>query len=174
MRYMIVCTGLAALMVAGTVRNAAAAEPETIPVSQVASKKGIGHKILMYIPNRLIDLVDIFRLRVRVGPGAAVHVRATEYLNGYAGTYSSVYVGLPGPRESTALRRFAGREQLKGLMMVGVDATDETPHHPGYSDSEFNLGLHVLLVGAEAGIDPVEIGDFFAGFLLFDPKGDDR
>ncbi len=138
-------------------------------------KKSLGHKLLMYIPNRLVDIVDMFRFRVRVGPGASVHVRATELLNGFAGQHNTVYAGLPGPREpdTRRMRSPAGREQVKGFMLLGVDATDDSRHDPGYSPSELAVGAQILIVGAEVGIDPVEIGDFLAGFLLMDPKGDD-
>lgn len=167
---------LAALCVWGV--SATAAEPAGAPIQPtqqpVVKERSFLYKTLMYVPNRVLDLVDIFRFRVRVGPGLAANVRATQYLNGYAGSYKSVYAGLPGPRSGPELRSPVGREDLKGLMLVGVDATDDTPHHPGYSPSEFNVGVHALVVGAEAGIDPVQIGDFLAGFIGWDPSGDDR
>lgn len=148
-----------------------------LPLEQVDSasleKKSLGHQLLFYVPNRLIDLVDIFRLRLRVGPGLAANIRATDYLNGYAGSYKTIYVGLPGPRPTSKLRKPWGREDLKGFILAGVDATDDTPYHPGYGPAEFDVGLQLLFVGADAGIDPIEIGDFVAGFFLRDPKGDD-
>jgi hypothetical protein len=57
-----------------------------------------GHKVLMYIPNRIFDLLDIVRARLRLGPGLAVGVRLTEPLSAYLGAYGSLYGGLPGPR----------------------------------------------------------------------------
>ena len=59
-------------------------------------------------------------------------------------------------------------------MLMGVDATDDLAHDPGYSRTEFNLGLQLLIVGGEVGFDPVELGDFLAGFLLYDLREDDR
>ncbi len=35
------------------------------------------------------------------------------------------------------------------------------------------VGVHLGVVGAEAGLDPLEFADFLTGFLLFDMEGDD-
>jgi hypothetical protein len=145
---------------------------ETSP--QVVKKHGLGHKLFWYIPNRVMDVVDIFRVRARAGLGLAANVRITDYADVYMGQYNSVYVGLPGPRMGPERRRFAGREQEKGLKLLGVDASDDLPHDPGYSPTEFNLGVHLLIVGAEIGFDPVELGDFLAGLFMIDVREDDR
>jgi hypothetical protein len=135
-------------------------------------KHGVGHKLLMYIPNRAIDLIDIFRLRLRVGPGLSVTVRATEYAPAFAGVHQTVFVGLPGPRKSQHLRSPVGLESRKGLELL-VDATDDSKHAAGYSPTEVVVGAQLLLVGAAGGVDPIEIGDFIAGWFLFDPRDDD-
>ena len=56
------------------------------------------HKLVLYIPNRILDAFDMVRLRARVGPGVAVDARMTQPASVFAGSYYSVYVGLPGPR----------------------------------------------------------------------------
>ena len=163
----------------GTVRgNAAQASHAENPVPDMApavqNDTSIGHHVLWYIPNRLLDLVDIFRLRLRAGPGLSAHVRMTDYANLFIGQYYTAYLGLPGPRMAPELRWPVGWEYEKGLMLMGVDATDDLPHEPAYASTECNIGLQLLLVGIEAGFDPVELGDFFAGFVLIDVREDDR
>lgn len=133
----------------------------------------LGHKILMYLPNRLLDLVDIFRCRLRAGPGLAADARVTIYAANFIGQYDAVYAGLPGPRRAPVLPLPVGREALKGLLVMGVDATDATPYPPHYSDSEMTLGVHALLVGLDLGFDPVELGDFLTGWVMIDIAGDD-
>lgn len=132
-----------------------------------------GTRLLWYAPNRILDLLDMFRLRLRIGPGLAANVRMTDYGAFYIGHYDSVYAGLPGPRGAHRLRLPAGMESLHGVVMAGVDATDETRHGPEYGPAEVAAGVQLLLAGAEAGVDPSEIGDFIAGLFLFDPRGDD-
>ena len=136
-------------------------------------RPSLGRRVLWYVPNRVLDLLDILRLRLRVGPGLAVNFRITDLGAFYAGNYRSVYAGVPGPRHPFRLRPWVGLEELQGIVLAGVDATDNTPHGPRYGAAETDLGLHVLLVGAEVGVDAVEIGDFFGGWFGFDPMEDD-
>jgi hypothetical protein len=134
---------------------------------------GIGHKLLFYIPNRARDLIDIIRLRLRVGPGLSAGVRATERLAFFGGKYRTAYIGLPGPRAPKKFVSPVGLESAKGMVFAGVDATDNSKHPPGYSESEIAVGLQVLIAGGEAGIDFVEIADFFTGLILIDLRKDD-
>ena len=150
---------------AATTNSAAAVAPRPA--------HGLGHKLLFYLPNRCLDLVDMFRCRVRVGPGLAADARMTIYAANFIGNYNTIYVGLPGPRRAPVLPRLAGREAWKGLMVMGVNATDDEPHAPHYSDSEMTLGAQALVVGLDMGLDPIELGDFLAGLLMFDIMGDD-
>lgn len=171
---------IALLLCLGIVFSAAVygqdARPETsgaVPRAPTRPEKSLGHKILFYLPNRVLDLLDIFRLRLRVGPGVAAEARLTIYAANFAGQYQALYVGLPGPRLAPIWPKPAGLEEWKGLMVMGVDATDDSPHPPGYSISECNAGVHVLLLGLDFGVDPIEIGDFLTGFIMLDVRGDD-
>lgn len=175
------------LLLAGMLSSAWGGEQAAIPVSPATTPPafvitparttpvniGLGRRLLWYVPNRIMDFADIFRFRVRLGPGMAAGVRLTDYGSFYAGNYSSLYAGLPGPRNPRYVRWPVGRESLRGIVLGGVDATDDTLHGPDYGPTEVDLGFHILLVGAEAGIDPVEIGDFLAGLAMFDLAHDD-
>lgn len=134
---------------------------------------GWGERILWYVPNRALDLLDVVRARVRFGPGGAVGFRMTDVGAFYAGTYRAVYVGLPGPRKGRLVRSPVGWEELDGIAILGVDATDRTLYGPDYGVTEFDLGAQAGLVGADIGVDPLEIADFFSGFLGFDLMRDD-
>jgi len=148
-------------------------EATTVASVEDSDSPGIGHKLLFYIPNRALDLIDIIRLRLRVGPGISAGVRATERLAFYGGKHRTVYVGLPGPRAPKKFVSPVGLESVKGMVFAGVDATDDSKHPPGYSESEIALGVQVLIAGGEAGIDFVEIADFFTGLILIDLRKDD-
>jgi hypothetical protein len=126
-----------------------------------------------YLPNRLLDLTDIVRLRVKAGPGLSAGLRATDYLSFYGGRHHVAYVGLPGPRYPERWSAPYGWEQDRGLIFFGVDATDSFDRGPRYAHSEIDAGIHLLFLGAEMGIDPIEIGDFFAGLFMVDVRGDD-
>ena len=143
------------------------------PVSPDSIRPSWGKRILWYAPNRVMDVLDIFRFRFRVGPGLAVNLRMTDYGAFYYGKYNTVYVGLPGPRAPHRLRLPVGRESLNGVVLAGVDATDETPHGPEYGAAEADVGFQLLVVGGEAGLDAVEFIDFLAGWVFLDPRDDD-
>ncbi len=178
MRARFLCLVLLAglLLAAGAAAGAAPASTNVSVHAAAAAPRpvhGWGHRLLFYLPNRLLDLADMFRFRLRVGPGLSADVRATIYAANFIGQHDTVYVGLPGPRRAPELPRLSGREALKGLMVMGVDATDATPHPPRYSDSEVTLGVQAGVAGLDLGLDPVELGDFLAGWLMFDVMGDD-
>lgn len=135
---------------------------------------GLGHQLIWYIPNRFLDLMDVFRIRLRAGPGLAANVRLTDYADVFIGTYYTAFVGLPGPRLQPDLRWPWGLEYEKGLKLMGVDASDDLNHEPGYSPTECNAGVQFLMLGLELGFDPVEFADFFSGLILIDLREDDR
>ncbi len=136
-------------------------------------RPGFFKKLLYYIPNRVLDLADIFRLRLRVGPGLLVGARATDFLSLEAGHYRSFYLGLPGPRYPARFKSPLGIERERGLEFCGINATDDLSREPDYSATEFGVSLHLFMVGAGVGLDPVELGDFLAGLIFRDPRGDD-
>lgn len=137
------------------------------------SDHSIGHRILFYIPDRVLDMFDIFRLRARVGPGVAVGVRATEVAQVYAGSYASVYAGLPGPRQRCLPRSPVGLESLSGVDVSVIEASVSGGIGPDYSPTEFGLGTQLAIIGFDFGVDPYEILDLVVGFAGFDLRDDD-
>jgi hypothetical protein len=151
----------------------AESDPAVAPAVKPA-RPSWGHRILWYLPNRMLDLFDMVRLRARAGPGIAINLRMTDHVNLYAGQYKSVYVGLPGPRRAPTWPTVVGFERERGLIVMGVDATDDWPDEPDYKPTEIVLGAHVLLVGCDIGVDPLEMADFLGGFIFRDPVKDDH
>jgi len=134
---------------------------------------GIGWTILMYIPDRVLDLFDIVRARVRLGPGFAVGARATEYADVFVGAYASVYIGLPGPRGRRFPRLPVGLESKTGAEVSVADVTVEGGLGPDYGMTEFGFGGQLGLIGFDVGIDPGEILDFVLGLFTIDIMDDD-
>ena len=136
-------------------------------------RHGVMHTLLFYVPNRFLDVFDMVRARVRLGPGLAVGVRATEWADVHAGTYLSVYAGLPGPRQRKMPHLPFGVETLTGIEVSVADLATGAGLGPDYSPTEIGLGFQALIVGIDIGIDPVEIVDLLGGFFLWDPRHDD-
>jgi hypothetical protein len=130
-------------------------------------------RILWYLPNRVMDVLDIVRLRAAVGPGLEAGVRVTDVGALYMGNSRSFWVGIPGERAPGSFPRPAGAAQKQGLVLFGVDASDVTPNPPRYEFSEIGAQLHLGVVGVEAGVVPAELADFLVGLFGMDPSGDD-
>jgi hypothetical protein len=137
-------------------------------------ESGLGSKLLLWIPNRVLDLFDIVRLRVRVGPGISVSARATEVADVAVGTHLTVFAGLPGPRGGRRVSLPVGLETYAGLEVSVLEAgSEDEGTGPRYGPTEIGAGAQVLLVGLDVGVEPYDALDFLAGILFLDPRGDD-
>jgi hypothetical protein len=126
----------------------------------------------MYIPNIVLDLFDVVRLRVRVGPGIAADVRATKLASVFVGSYGSVYAGLPGPRNRPEPKLPFGLESRSGVQVSVVDGTADSDIGPDYGPTEVGLGVQALIVGVDVGVEPLELLDFVAGIFFIDLRAD--
>jgi hypothetical protein len=100
------------------------------------SGKSFSHRLLFYIPNRIFDIV---RARLRVGPGIAVDARVTKYGDLYAGGYSSLFVGLHGPRTKPGIPWPIGFESRAGIKATSV--ADAATKGPAYGYGEVGTGF---------------------------------
>jgi hypothetical protein len=148
----------------------AAVEQEAV---EEEPSRGIGHRLLWYIPNRISDVLDIVRARVRVGPGIALGVRATELVDVYLGSYATVFVGVPGPRRERSFNWPFGVESKSGIEVSVADASMEGDIGPNYGWVEVGLGFQALIVGVDVGVDVLEVVDLVTGLILIDIIGDD-
>jgi hypothetical protein len=154
--------------------------PQEQPAPQAADEEaaeepshGFGHRLLWYIPNRISDVLDVVRARVRVGHGFAVGVRATELADVYLGSYGSIFVGIPGPRGERSFNWPFGFETKSGMEISVVDASLEGEVGPNYGLAEFGVSFQLLIVGVDVGVDPLEVVDLAVGLLTFDIMDDD-
>jgi len=149
------------------------AEDQQPPEANESSQPGFFTKVLWYLPNRVMDALDIFRLRVGVGPGMEAGARITDVGSLYLGHSRTIWVGLPGERVPGDFPHFMGATQKEGLVLFGVDASDVQPNPPTYDFSEIGFQIHLGPAGVEAGIIPTEIVDFLFGLIGKDFSGDD-
>jgi len=133
--------------------------------------KGVLWHILLYVPNRVFDVFDIVRLRLRLGPGIQLGARATDLLDVNLGTYASIWIGLHGPRGKPSIPWPVGVETFTGAEVSLASASVEGGVN--YGATEFGFGTQLLLLGFDLGVDPVEIVDLLAGFIFIDIRGDD-
>ena len=134
--------------------------------SSGASNDAFTRALVLYLPNRLLDFIDVFRVDVGAGPAIGAVVRITEY-------------GQMGYREFFPLSvRFGLRARQAPVFIE--DAT-EKGFGPNFMSSlsreispiELGLGGDLLLLGAYLGLSVDEAFDFLTGIIGFDIKGDD-
>jgi hypothetical protein len=139
------------------------------PAAEPALNQRAGHAIAAWIPNRILDVFDIVRLRVRLGPGGALGMRFTRPLSGSVGAYSAFYLGLPGPRGEPTVLSPIGLEHLGKIDPPSLHASRE----PYYGVGEIGLGAQLGFVGFDVGVDPAEALDFALGVVFVDLLKDD-
>jgi hypothetical protein len=159
-----------AIAQAGTQENAPPAAAEKQDQAAKSDKGRTKHPILMYLPNRIFDLLDIFRIRVRVGPGISAGVRATKPLSAFVGFHSTLFVGLHGPRGKAEFPWPVGIENRGGAQ---ASLANLAPGNTYYGPLEVGAEVQPLIVGINIGVEPFELVDFAAGFLCIDLQDDD-
>ena len=149
--------------------------------------------VLLYIPNRLLDLMDIITLEVGLCIGIGAKAQATDFASiGLQGSAGEATIGCN--RRHLAVN--AGFEEYVHFLPVGAVVLGETRAYTGgaYGIMSSQAGIklptdhvyqrardfwavgvqtEVAAVAVRAEIHPIEIYDFIAGFALFDPLKDD-
>ena len=128
--------------------------------------ENIAKAALLYIPNRILDIVDIFKVDVGVGPATGGVLRLTKYAQmGYRHFYpGSFRFGLNGRDYPVFIED--RDERGFGPNFVASPERNITP-------AEIGVGLDVLVVGGYFGVSLDQMVDFIAGLVGLDPEGDD-
>lgn len=166
---------IASLSAASLLTNVNAQEAAVTDTAAVESKGGFLWGTVMYLPNRIFDIQDMVRARVRVGPGMTASVRATKLANASVGSHFTAFAGLPGPRNKPSVNLPVGLDNYTGIeaSVVNLSNNNNSPLSPTYGTTEFGAGFQAAVVGLDVGVDPLEIVDFVFGIFLIDIKGDD-
>lgn len=152
-----------------TTTTTSQAAPAQAPQAE-PERRSAGHVILLWLPNRIFDVLDIVRARVKVGPGIGFTVRATELADVKLGAWTAAWIGLRGPRMEPRIPWPVGVETYAG---AGVSVVEAESDEQLYGHGEFGVGLHAALVGVDVGVDLLELGDFVLGLVTIDIGDDD-
>jgi hypothetical protein len=154
-------------------------------------KASAARRIALYLPDRLLDVLDLLTLRLSVGPQFGFRARATHALRAdlYAGTTvgagigqkhfagidaeSTVDVGLGpvGPKVIGAFKVGTNVDIGGGVSVLQLPTNQLYDNYQDYWGIGGGVGL--LLVGLDAEVHPFEIGDFLAGLVGADLLRDD-
>ena len=183
---------------AGTA-NAAANTTTSIEANQApkelqGQKESWKDKLILYIPNRLVDFADMADIAIGFGPKVKAKVWVTRYMafgGGIGGTaklkkgYNRQYgAGLESGWDASFMMLSAEDSEMydttRGIQKYFIYETGV----PSIDDSIYNFWKgprDIFSIGAQAAafleldleIHPFEIIDFLAGIVFLDPKGDD-
>lgn len=132
-------------------------------------KKGhMGKKILLYLPNRILDLLDVVRLGVHVGPGIGLDLRVTRFVQLAADTSADVGVAWQGRDKLPVVSQIYHTMAL-GPVRVGAGTGLRYKH----TLSETSVTANAGLAGFFVAYDSAELLDFLAGWTTYDLKKDD-
>lgn len=175
-RHLFICifTSIALLMA-----SAAIAQPEN-PV-HVSPKKPWGDfevvkedvgypwwgDVLAWLPNRVMDLVDVFRVDIGVGPSTGGVIRISKYAQAGYRSFSptSIRVGDFGRERLPFMAETSGE--------IGISPSFKQSKDRDVCTGEIGVGVDPFLFGAYAGICVEELVDFVAGIFFFDIMDDD-
>jgi len=156
--------------------------------------KSILHRLAMWLPNRLVDIDDIFSSSIGVGAESGMQVRLTRYCQ-YGGSYGSKYYFTKGYSRQYGGAYMNGYniqdtcwiyenryvEDCMGTVRPYIIKQDKFTV-PTYSQEVYREDIRDLweigvgggwLIYVDFYVHPVEIADFVTGIFLVDIRGDD-
>jgi hypothetical protein len=153
----------------------------------------IWQRALLYVPDRVFDLLDVVNVSVQLGTGAFLDYHATHAVNVTLGLRSSGGIGLHEQRSlglkseaegGISLLPWGAYSFVGGLVgtsgVVGVADTVAGVHRPQaalYQEFKdyWEIGIRGMFgfLGADLDVHPVQVADFLAGFAGIDFLNDD-
>ncbi|WP_125169879.1 hypothetical protein [Leptospira perolatii] len=159
---------------------------------RVFDDTGILERMAWYLPDRILDFLDIFSLNIKIGPqiGASAWITRGIQVTAYAG--DTVQVGWFQKRNLGFMEEQSAEIGLGPYVPIGIsgrktgtaeekDAYDSFtvhgPQSPVYQDYRdyWSVGskLGVGLIGLETEVHLLEIADLIAGIFTIDFTNDD-
>ncbi len=153
----------------------------------------VWQRALLYVPDRLLDLLDVVNVSVQLGTGAFLDYHATHAINVTLGLRSSGGVGLHEQRSlglkseaegGISLLPWGAYSFVGGLVGTSgvVTAADTVagvhwPQAALYQDFKdyWEIGVRGMFgfLGADVDVHPIQVADFLAGFAGIDFLNDD-
>ena len=142
-----------------------------VEVEDVVGEPPVILQVVMWIPNRILDALDIVRFGVGAGPGMGVDVRATRLAQVSAMSGMAIGLGWQGHWNSPVMT------DTRMFLAAGPVTLGSTSLNPVFgwqrTDWEIRAEVHAAIVLAEAAVDLYQVFDFMVGILFFDPGEDD-
>ncbi len=167
----------------------------TVGTQSFAGEASVSDKLLFYLPNRILDVMDIFTLNLGFGPTAKMELQVTRAF-GFGAGVGATYKMYKAWNRQYGFGRQVGWDAAFTCVYaenIEVDDTTRLVHHywedfggvpvPTTSMYDYFTGWvdywaiggtgGLFLVEADVYIHPTEIADLITGFLFMDIRNDD-
>lgn len=153
-------------------------------------------QMILYLPNRIVDMFDMFSLSLGFGPTVKLQGWGTRFWSFGAGTGADAKVikgynrqygcGLQDTRWATSFMMMSSEntevsDTTRGVQSYfqyrsGTPSVDEEIYNVQQGPRDiWSLGGEVgaLVVEVDGDLHPIDIADFITGWVFIDLKGDD-
>ena len=172
---------------------AAAAIFAAVPSARASENETV-EKLVLYVPNRVVDLFDLFSVSLGFGPKAQLELMCTRFISGGFSVGTSAMLYKDCNRQYGWGLQNGWHWQVPGFMQEDLERVRTSRLVKSYWESflgmpspyqyvySFNNGARDywqigggggLLVTADGYVNPVEWLDFALGFFFIDIKDDD-
>ena len=134
--------------------------------NRTSKSEDLTRKVILYIPNRILDLIDVIRLDLGIGSAIGYVFRVTKY-----GQF-----GYRKMKPASFRVGFLGRKWpflYEKVSEYGIGPSFRTSRERKVTDFELGMGAELFVLGAYAGLSFDELFDFFGGLVGYDYKLDD-
>ena len=133
-------------------------------------------QVILWPWNRVLDVLDIVRLNVGIGPCAGLNVRLTEYWSIGAETTNTVHFGLPGSnRDGMQIfleKPWFWKEKMEYYWNISIYSEGFKPTYKRKA-GEIGGTVRGFAGTIDAAIDFWALADFITGIVLVDLELDD-
>lgn len=138
------------------------------PQASAADGETVASNVVNYIPNLVLDFLDIFAINVSAGEGFGIDARMTDLLAAGYSDYDVTRYGLTGAPGAGLEPVWDEDLEAAGANLLGVDINGGD----GYDAYDIGLTLHAG-GGLELAGNLRSALDFLTGIFLVDLEGDD-
>ncbi|MFT7464963.1 MAG: hypothetical protein ACI9EF_003323 [Pseudohongiellaceae bacterium] len=157
-------------------------------------QSGVLARVAWWLPDRLLDLFDVLSFDVRLGYGLAGDLHLTQgaalaagaaggigvgwheqrSLGLRVGQYSGWRLGSDGAGFDWGFDAGTGERRIGGARREGGSYPEALIYQEWRDYWAVGVSAHVVLLGARLELHPVQLADFFGGWVGFDLGNDDQ
>jgi hypothetical protein len=137
-----------------------------LPPKLGGNQSSVVYQILTWVPNRILDLIDVFKFDIGIGPALGGKITITEsfQMGARIFTPSSLRLGNFGRKSPIILEKSSE---------YGISPFFKESKQRLKCSYQLGVGIELIIIGVNLELCPTELIDFIGGTFLVDSEGDD-